>query len=205
MNMITYLGRLAVASVAFSLGISSHYSLESIKRHLRNVVAGQSAPMVPTVESPQLPILNVIKDVDGAETAGADYGSEFNLSGIYYMSGEILPKGFEDFQYLDIETHKYDPMADLKKTVNPWEPIPPRGTFQTKRVFKLRTISISPVHISFETEKKSGISYRFVGQLGGSSEASEGHISPDIFGKLLKLKNGNVIATIEAEFYVGGC
>ncbi len=205
MSMIKYLAYLAIAGLAFIAGLSSYYSIESIRRQLRIVLAGHAETPIPTIESISIPEPNVVLQIDQAESAGTDLALDLNLTGDYYMSGERPPRGFEDFKFLEIETHKYDALTELKKTGNPWEPIPPRGTFRTQRTFKLRRISIGLVHISFETERKNGISYRFVGQLGVSNETNEGNASPDIFGKLLKLRNGTVIATTKAEFYISGC
>ena len=60
--------------------------------------------------------------------------------------------------------------------------------------------------LDFETEEKGGIKYRFKGkvlQCDEQLEVGEPAVG-DIVGKLEKLKNGSVIATIDTTFFLFG-
>ena len=84
---------------------------------------------------------------------------------------------------------------------------PSTGTVYADKAYRIRKISTSLDAVTFETEVNNGISYRFTGRVrqtderdGSSHESRTG----DIIGKLEKLRNGTVVASMESTFYLFG-
>ncbi|CAN5374445.1 hypothetical protein BH20ACI2_BH20ACI2_13880 [soil metagenome] len=115
-----------------------------------------------------------------------DVTEELNLTGEYYIFEETLPKGFHDFDYLEISTHEYVPDDEAVQ----WIPVPPKGSLQTKRNHKFTSVSVSPDFVTFETESKMGMHYRFIGKYHPYENEE---VSNTIRGTLTKLQNGRVI------------
>ncbi len=136
---------------------------------------------------------------------GAEFSSdpqylptELNLTGEYYILAETLPRGFHDFDYIEIITHEYVPNDETEL----WVPIPPKGSLQTKRNHKFNSVSVSPDFVTFETESKSGVQYRFVGKY---LPYENGEVSNTIRGKLIKLEKGKEASEMKVNLIPGGC
>lgn len=127
---------------------------------------------------------------------------EFDASGSYYFAREKPPKGFENFEFLEISARDYETESD--EYVG-GIPIPPKGFVQTKKEYKFVRIGIGDKEISFETEKIGGVSYQFNGRFRSEDSYLSGEDSADLKGRLVKLKNGKKIAETKAEFFAGGC
>lgn len=124
---------------------------------------------------------------------------EFDAEGEYYLIGD-LPEGFKDFDTLGIETRNYENVSEE----NDWKgvPIPPEGFVLTKKKFKFVRINIANREISFETESKKGISYKFTGKFIDAEEIKFDDYSEYIVlkGRLTKLRDGKKIAESEVKF-----
>ena len=128
--------------------------------------------------------------------------SEFDASGEYYFSGDA-PKGFKDFEYLEIVARDYETESEEYAG---GIPIAPKGLIQTKSKHKFARIGIGDKQIAFETEKAGGVSYRFTGQFRGEESCLTDEETYDLKGRLVKMKNGKKIAETNAEFVVScGC
>lgn len=157
-----------------------------------------------TVEELRFPQTETAPQI--SETVPADETEEytkpeFSPEGNFYILDD-LPKGFKDFEDLQIETADYSKASEE----NNWAyyEIPPQGFFQTTKKFHFKRISVSEERLSFETEAIKGISYKFVGEYLSAEE-----LEPDdytfIKGILTKLKDGKKIAEAEVKFAIGGC
>ena len=102
-------------------------------------------------------------------------------------------------------SHEYLKGNDLRYFA---KPIVPTGSLHAGKDFQFKSITISDREITFETRAINGISYKFVGHFPKSPkfEYCDGcEILPDLKGKLTKLKNGNVVAETNADFYTAVC
>lgn len=129
---------------------------------------------------------------------------DFDPTGSYYLANEKVPAAFADIEYIDITTREY---GDENGTYFS-RPIVPTGSLRTQKRFEFSKISFGNREISFETDLHDGISYQFVGTFPVATEyvTCEGCEYPaDLKGRLKKLKNGKVIAEVQAEFYINGC
>ncbi len=129
-----------------------------------------------------------------------DENEELNLTGDYYIFEETLPRGFHDFDYIEISTHEY---VENDKT-DQWIPVavPPRGSLQTKRNYKFTSVSISPDFVTFETESIRGVQYRFMGKYQPYQDEKVGDA---LSGTLEKLENGKRTAEMVVTLSPGGC
>lgn len=129
---------------------------------------------------------------------------DFDPSGPYSLDTEKVPAAFADIEWLDIVTHRY--LEDGETYVS--RPIIPTGSLQTKKSFEFAKIAVGNREISFETTTVDGVRYEFVGNFPVSTEyiACEGcEYPPDLSGKLKKMKNGKIVAEMDAKFYYNGC
>ena len=129
---------------------------------------------------------------------------DFDPSGPYVLDPEKVPAAFADIQWIDIVTRRY--VENDETYVN--QPIIPSGSLQTKNSFNFTKIAVGNREISFETTAIDGISYQFVGNFPVTTESidCEGCEYPaDLTGRLKKLRNGKVIAELDAKFYISGC
>ncbi len=145
-----------------------------------------------------------VVDLPELRNARPDAPEDFDPSGPYVLDPEKTPAAFADIQWLDIVTHRY--LKDDETYIN--QPIIPNGSLEAKKEFAFTKVAVGNREISFETTAIDGISYHFVGNFPVTTEFidCEGCEYPaDLKGKLKKLKNGKVIAELDAKFYVGGC
>ena len=129
---------------------------------------------------------------------------DFDPTGSYSLNLEKTPKAFADIEFVSIETRKY--IHENGAYMN--RPIVPTGALQSGTLLNFTRIAVANREISFETESKGGVSYKFVGNFPESVEAinCEGcDYPPDLTGRLTKLKNGKIIAELDAKLYVFGC
>lgn len=135
---------------------------------------------------------------------------EFDGGNDYYIIGK-LPKGFRDFENLSIVTRDYENASEE----NNYEavPIPPKGSFLTKKEFNFTRIKIANKQIAFETEAKKGVSYQFVGEFIEEEaievidkDGNEYTDSAVLKGRLKKMRDGKKIAESEVKFAImHGC
>jgi hypothetical protein len=130
---------------------------------------------------------------------------DFDPSGPYVLDAEKVPAAFADVDWIDIVTHRY--VEDNETYIN--QPIIPTGSLQTpKKSFEFKKVAVGNREISFETTTIDGVRYTFVGHFLISTEhiaCEDCEYPADLTGKLKKLKNGRVIAEVDAKFYIAGC
>lgn len=130
---------------------------------------------------------------------------DFDASGPYSLGAAKIPAAFADIEFLDIATRDY---LLNENDIYTSRPIIPVGLLKTNKRFEFAKVAVNNREISFETNIHDGISYQFVGHFPTSTEyiSCEGCEYPaDLKGKLKKLKNGKVIAELDANFYYNGC
>lgn len=128
----------------------------------------------------------------------------FDAAGMYYFEPEEIPHDFSDIQFLEIETREY--FADGGTYTN--KPIAPAGYIETNKPLRFSSISVGDREVSFQTFETEGVRYKFVGHfpVNSGSEYCDGcEYPPDLTGKLTKLKNGKIVAEMNAKFYLAGC
>jgi hypothetical protein len=127
----------------------------------------------------------------------------FDPGEIYYPP-EKSPQAFANIELLDIETREF--WQDDGKYFN--KPIVPTGYLRAGKDFKFKVITIADREITFETAEINDVSYRFVGHFPVIPQyeyCEQCEYPPDLKGKLTKLKNGKIVAEMNAEFYVSHC
>ncbi len=191
------MGISAYAAVGFALSLVPKMSAkaENIERiPIAEAVPTAFAEPIPAISEPDVPTVTEAEDND------------LNWTNYYYLSlsEDKVAKAFSDIEYLSIETHLYNEKAGEDGPY--WIPIAPKGSIQTKKVFKLDRIAIGTKRISFQTATVDGISYKFIGSFPDISDGSDSLSGrPDIKGRLIKIKDGKWAAEMQAEFYVEGC
>jgi hypothetical protein len=216
MKIKIYLLSFAVALVTFVFGVAvagGFYWLQSFFQTPQGSIASFSAdeiiaPLpvagIMTVNSAIEEQKKIVTPETVSETETVEE-PEFDASGEYYAEEGKLPKGFRDFEYLEITARDYTAQSDEFVY---GVPIPPKGSIHTKKNYKFTRISIGAKQIAFETEKIDGVSYRFTGKFPENELCEyngEGQL-PNLKGRLVKIKDGKKIAETDAEFYIScGC
>ena len=199
MKIKTHLFRLAAGFAAFAVAVVVFSAFDFLRtqifapRPADAVVESVSeiAPSPPAIEIKELP-----KNVEPVIVKESEF--DFDASGEYYFSGDA-PKGFADFEYLEIVARDYETESE---EFTGGIPIVPKGSVQSKNKHKFARINIGGKQIAFETEKAGGVSYRFTGQFRGEESCLTEEETFDLKGRLVKMKNGKKIAETNAEFVV---
>lgn len=203
MKIKIYLFRLAAALTAFIFAVTVYSALGFLRAKIsaprpaetiqESVPVAEIAPPVIKIKAPPENIAPVIAE---------ESESDFDASGEYYFSGDA-PKGFADFEYLEIVARDYENEAE---EFTGGVTIAPKGFVHGKNKHKFARISIGGKQIAFETEKVGGVGYRFTGQFGGSESCLTEEETVALKGLLMKMKNGKKIAETKAEFDIScGC
>lgn len=204
--MKIYLFRLAVGLMTFIFAVVIFNGGRFIKQQFdAPTPASKVKESFPVAQFSRLDseIAEQIK-IAGTETE-AEPQWRWDGSGEFYFDGETLPKGFKDFEFLEIVTRDYEVQNE---TGAYGAPIPPEGFIQAGKKFKFTRIGIGNKQVAFETETVGGISYKFTGDLkdedSDSCDIEQG--AADLKGRLIKMKNGKKIAETEIGFNVScGC
>jgi hypothetical protein len=119
----------------------------------------------------------------------------YDLTGEYYLSEEVTPIGFDDFERIEFTTYNYSRGT----------PVLPAGAVYADRKYKFNSISMDGDCLTFETEEKGGVSYRFTGRVVQNDEHEEDERAVgDLVGRLEMLKNGSTWATMDTAFFLFG-
>lgn len=210
MKIKIYLLRVAAAVAAFVFGIS----IFGVGQYFQSVfqTKEQKTELVMPVKVEPVRIEELIyppRNIEVAKTpvseqTVADTESEektfcqFDAGGNYSIIGD-LPKGFEDFDTLSIVTRDYETEPEDVDGI----PIPPNGYVFTSKEFKFTRINIAGKQITFETQTKKGISYRFAGKFVDEPKATDEETDyPELVGRLIKMRDGKKIAESKVSFGV---
>lgn len=196
------------AVAAFTLGISAYAAVGLALSFLPTATAtsGVSERNIPKTEPVSAapistdPVLPSSEDVAVSEETPAE---EFDPAGSYYLDQETVPKAFADIDHLKIETHLYSFDSNENPTVTL---IAPKGSILTNKERKLDRIAIGGKEIAFQTATVDGVSYKFTGRFLTLAYCETDGDTPDLKGRLIKIKDNKWAAEMEAEFYVAcGC
>lgn len=171
----------------------------------KNDIAERKAPVIEQTTAPPAAIVTetISNEVESTnETESEDDTVEFYAGGMFYIDGEKLPIEFRDIVSLDIVTHDFDKMNDDGTA---GVPIPPKGELRTKKQFRFSRIGINGKTIAFQTETVNGVSYRFTGSYRSRDSCETDGPTPDLTGKLIKIKDGKWAASMKVGFYAEGC
>lgn len=198
MNLTRKILGLSVTIVCFSIGCLSYSQYRFVTSWY-----DASSTALPEDTDRSAPIVEAVTAADvqiNVEDLIAVEVPDFDPTGSYYLEYEDLPKGFEDFEYLQIETRNYDVEPD---SIDFGAAIPPTGRIVAKkRFYGLRSVAISDTDIALETESVAGTRYRFAGKFNRANVAEScGDGTGDIVGELSKFKNGKPVARTTVEFY----
>jgi hypothetical protein len=198
---------IGIAIVTLSWGIATVASVRltvgAIASFASNLKAKKNSEPMPVPEvAATAPVEPVITTYDDVIDEKNDSSDEFNPTGEYYLDSETVPKAFSDISHLDLQTREY--YEENGTYID--RPIVPLGSLRGKKAAKLTRIAIGGREIAFQTDTADGISYRFVGRFTTAEYCETGGDTPDLKGKLIKIKDGKWSAEMEAEFYLQcGC
>lgn len=190
MKAKVYFFRLIVAVIAFSIGIITFNFAFFIESGWQKVQAeefydGNLTQPVSESEMNTEPTTDEINK----------YISKFVWGGDFYVFDD-LPKEFKNVEMVEIE------LADWSNDLP--QPILPQGFLRAESKYRFTKILVNNELISFETEIKNKISYKFVGKFLESSQIYS-DLTPDLKGVLTKFKNGKKIAETNVEFGLSEC
>jgi hypothetical protein len=198
MKLRVYLLRMAVGAAAFVFGIGIFGAVQFLSSFYNTAKPKAEATKMekPKDEATTENIKPPADFFEPIEQPAAEPDSD--ASGAYGII-EDLPKEFKDFSYIDIAERDYASMSEE----NPdGKPIVPEGFFETTaRKYKFTRISISRKFITFETETKKGISYKFVGEFTGGGDETGAIFK----GRLTKMRDGKKVASGKFGFTHTGC
>ncbi|HEX8735830.1 MAG TPA: hypothetical protein VF721_10930 [Pyrinomonadaceae bacterium] len=206
MKLKDFLFRLAAILTAFMLGVGFFNAAQYVQSFFATETAPvqQQALSVPPRPAPTVIFAAPETVADSKEATE----TEFYAEGAYYIIGDA-PKGFEDFSNIGIITTDFAAEQAPESYDNQ---IPPKGFIFTDEKFNFTRINIGNRRITFETETKKGVSYKFVGEFieektieYKTADGSEGIDYAVLKGRLTKWRGGKKIAEAKANFAVGGC
>lgn len=198
--MNSYSLRFAIALMTFTFGVGL-FNVFKEKSVAQQSVVTESVPQTEFVP-PRIAEIPVASQPDSTEDA--EY--EFNAEGDYYIFSygtqiENLPKPFESFNEISIKTTDYKKASEENNYQG--VSIPPEGYVFANKEYKFIRISIGNRQISFETETKKGISYKFVGEFTDYVKFPKTDF--DLQGDLIKMRNGKKIGQTKINLVAGGC
>jgi hypothetical protein len=204
MKLRVFVYRFAAILTTFLLGIGFFYAGQYLQSFFQKPETATVQPVLKqeTLSAPPLaapspftPKTYITPDETVADDAEQPT-PEFSPDGDYYIIGD-LPKGFKDFDLLTITTYGNASSENGSEGV----PFPPEGHVWTKKKFDFDEIDINGKQISFETETKKGVSYKFAGRFIDEEEiihkTANGDEYPEyvvLKGRLVKMRDGKKIA-----------
>lgn len=203
MNIFNFSVRAIVFGAALLLGTTAVIASRFVITTVVGFITPAAVPESVTMPAPESERAAVFEDLRNEEPIAP---VDFDPTGSYSFDSDEIPRGFADIEYIVITTRDY--LLDENSRIYKSIPTIPDGLVEAKRSFEFAKIAVNDREVSFETKSHDGISYQFVGHFPVSTEYinCEGCEYPaDLKGQLKKLKNGKVIAEIEAELYVHGC
>jgi len=204
MRLKVYFLRFAAALATFVFGVG----LFNAGQFLKSFVQAKTPKVEASADGRKFEFFHVPvvteanAQTEQAETPEPDYGN----FGDYYVI-EDLPKGFRDFEHVEIMDRTYEGVDDKKYPYG--KPIPPEGSVHTTtREYKFTRVSISRTNFAFETEAKKGVSYKFSGEFVDDSDPSK-EINSELYikfrGRLTKMRDGKKVSSRDVNFVPGGC
>jgi hypothetical protein len=211
MNLKNYFLCAAVGFAAFgvSLGVldigryvQAFFSPSEIKQDSLETLKVEE-----TISSPQVFREETVTEIVSETDENTE--RKFYADGDYYIIGN-KPKGFKDFEILEVITRDYSTISEANDYMG--APIPPKGSVTVKKKFNFTRINIADKQISFETQKKNGISYQFVGEfieeeaIEIKDQTGEYTDYAVLKGRLKKMRDGKTIAESDVKFAAShGC
>ena len=207
MKVKTYLFRFAVAFTAFIFGISFLYvgqyfqSVFSTDKHrLTKIVKAKNITFPqPIVEQLHTPVIEESPAPDSEENTE----NEFDASGDYFNISDTKRKGLKELWEITIKTSD-----DVISEENDYKgnPIAPEGFVFTRarKEFKFTRINIGNKQITFQTETKKGINYKFVGKFLDEEKSNKLDFA-DIEGRLITMQNGKKITEVKLRLRRSRC
>ncbi len=207
MKVKTYLFRFAVAFTAFIFGISFLYVgqyFQSVfsteEQRLAKIVKIENITFPqPITEQLHTPVIEESPAPDSEENTE----NEFDASGDYFNISHTKRKGLKELWEITIITSD-----DVISEENDYKgnPIAPEGFVFTRarKEFKFTRINIGNKQITFQTETKKGISYKFVGKFLDEEKYDKEDFA-DIEGHLVTVQNGKRIAEVKVRLRRSRC
>jgi hypothetical protein len=207
MKVKTYLFRFAVAFTAFIFGVSFLY----VGRYFQSVFSPQEQKISelvkienhtfpqPFIEQLPTPVIEETSVSDSEENTE----EEFDASGDYWNISDTKKKGLKELWEISILTTD-DTLTDDNEYKG--NPIAPEGFVYTRarQEFKFTRINIGNKQITFQTETKKGISYKFVGKFLDEQNYNKEDFA-DIEGRLITMRNSKKITEVTVRLRRSRC
>lgn len=205
MNVKSFVFRFIVGTLAFSLSIGVYF----IWQKLTIKTVAQSTSLVkPVIQISETK--SVVESLDSLPSTNIEVSTEKVESEEYpfYPDGEFytntnLTKEFIDFRYIEVEANDWEKASEE----NDYKPLPiiPKGFLLTNKKFKFIKINLGNRLISFKTETRNGISYKFIGEYPNNKNLNTEDEWIELKGTLTKYKNSKKVASQKMKLYVPGC
>jgi hypothetical protein len=217
MKLRVFVYRLAAVVTAFILGVGFFNAARYAQAFFRAseidaveaTVKRETLFFPPRVEPSQLIEARLSAPPEPVADDKEETQPEFSPDGDYYILGDV-PKGFKDVEYLNVTT-----TSERAAPENNYEivSVPPEGYLWNEKKFDFDSINVSGKRISFETEAKKGVSYKFVGEfideekIPRKSDNGEEYFEYAVLkGRLIKMRDGKKIAESKVKLgIVEGC
>jgi hypothetical protein len=197
----------ATGSAAFLVGFAAvglaAMTAEALTQ--KAAVTAQVEPLVEAVkiEEPVMIVPESTPDVEVADEWPSPADDTEISGGTYYADDFKPPRNFKDVESFTFEIYDFEKQLDDGSY---GVPIPPRGTVTIGKLkFKLTRIAIGKNMISFQTEDRNGVSYRFTGKFNNFDYCETEEEQPDVVGRMIKLVNNKWAAEAEMSFFSEGC
>lgn len=188
-----FIGLTAVAACNFAyLGLSTMFFTATGRTE--NSSTAEPLESVLTSSEPVLP----------TETRADNF---INSDGVFFVFPDdetVLRKEFRSFKTITIETYEYEEIGGeyIQKK------IPPRGSILAEAEYKFTKMVLVGREVSVETEKKSGVFYRFSGIYPDRYEeidCAECYHPGELEGTIERIDNGRTVRSGKVRFYIEGC
>ncbi|HEY0459174.1 MAG TPA: hypothetical protein VGC97_08450 [Pyrinomonadaceae bacterium] len=195
----------AVALTAFGVGLGLFDIVNYLQAAFRP--AKLEVQTVRPIPAPTVILERLTAEAEKAPETNKtiEFGGKANKTGDYYMVDKN-PKGFEDFDCLEIFTHDWDEKTGRLLPVKPY------GTLHAKQQdFKIERLGIKGDKISFITNVVNQVNYHFEGEFVEeklelyNDDGTEYAPNFRIKGRLIKWQDGEKSAEARIELEVGGC
>lgn len=185
MNVKPYLFRITVTATAFFVAIAATNTFQKADQFSQYWL-GRAANAMKTMF-----IWQPGAEASSHYSKGQKVRAPGTFTGEYFLSEDEFPSGFSDFDHIQIAA--YDDKGNHLLLRH--------GAVYANSIYNISKISVDSGDVSFETESRAGISYRFEGRMLVTDERFYKGSIGDLIGKLEKLENDCVVAKTQTTFY----
>ncbi len=217
MNLKIFLLNVSLSWLTFALGflafVTFTFATKSVepgnapenKPSVSKPIVSPLAPQIDAIDSYDAVKIDdlykheVVKSGDEEENSVEKFYSELDINGFYYFT-ENLPRGFSDFDSMEIWLETYDEKLEEEIETTPY------GFFKTRSNYKFDKFYFANGRLEFSTEKIRAIKYEFSGRYEQRRGNEDNNYETQVLrGTITKWKSGEKIAesSVELGWHLG--